>query len=172
MKNCFIQIILFTFLCVCTSCKSKESKTQFEAKPIVKTVGKIDVMVDPNVEMMMILGRLGNVVPFGKNEWNNHPYLDKVDEYFGGFVNHKAVNLTDNTKAYQRLPEFGMYLKDDMSDFIMQIDDENFVIMDGPAKNISYYKSKKYLEAIRDFRIESGFDKFFLFSNCKISWQN
>ena len=41
-------------------------------------------MVDPNVEMMMILGRLGNVVPFGKNEWNNHPYLDKVDEYFEG----------------------------------------------------------------------------------------
>ena len=34
MKNCFIQIILFTFLCVCTSCKSKELKTQFEAKPI------------------------------------------------------------------------------------------------------------------------------------------
>ena len=82
--------------------------------------------------------------------------MDKVDEYFGGFVNHNAVNLTDNTKAYQRLPEFGMYLKDDMSDFIMQIDDENFVTtMDGPAKNISYYKSKKYLEAIRDFRIES-----------------
>ena len=162
MKNCFIQIILFTFLCVCTSCKSKESKTQFEAKPIVKSVGKIDVMVDPNVEMMMILGRLGNVVPFGKNEWNKHEYLDRVDEFFKEYTNHNGVLLISNNMAYHRIPEFGMYLKDDMSDFIMQIDDENFVTMDGPAKNISYYKSKKYLEAIRDFRIESGFDKFFL----------
>ena len=35
----------------------------------------------------------------------------------------------------------------------MKIDDENFVVMDGPAKYISYYKSKQYLEAVQDFRI-------------------
>ena len=163
MKNCFIQIILFTFLCVCTSCKSKELKTQFEAKPIVKTVGKIDVMVDPNVEMMMILGRLGNVVPFGKNEWIKHEYLDRVDEYFKEYTNHNGVLLISNNMAYHRIPEFGMYLKDDMSDFIMQIDDENFVTtIDGPAKYISYYESKKYLKAVKDFRITTKFDNFFM----------
>ena len=108
MKNCFRQIILFTFLCVCTSCKSKEAKCQFTAKPIVKTVGKIDVMVDPNVEMMMILGRLGNVVPFGKNEWNKHEYLDRVDEFFKEYTNHNGVLLISNNMAYHRIPEFGM----------------------------------------------------------------
>ena len=64
MKKKIIQIILYSILCVFVSCKGKESQNQFEAKPIVKTVGKIDVMVDPNVEMMMILGRLGNIVPY------------------------------------------------------------------------------------------------------------
>ena len=163
MKNCFIQIILFTFLCVCTSCKSKELRIEFEAKPIVKSVGKIDVMVDPNVEMMMILGRLGNVVPFGKNEWIKHEYLDRVDEYFKEYTNHNGVLLISNNMAYHRIPEFGMYLKDDMSDFIMQIDDENFVTtMDGPAKYISYYESKKYLKAVKDFRITTKFDNFFM----------
>lgn len=162
MKKKIIQIILFSILCVFVSCKGKESQNQFEAKPIVKTVGKIDVMIDPNVEMMMILGRLGNIVPFGKNEWNTHLYLDKVDEYFAPYANHKALYLTNNAIAYQRLPEFGMYLKDDLSDFIMKIDDENFVVMDGPAKYISYYKSKQYLEAVKDFRISTKFDNFFM----------
>ena len=64
MKNCFIQIILFSILCVFVSCKSKEVKCQFTAKPIVKTVGKIDIVVDPKVEMMMILGRLDKVHPY------------------------------------------------------------------------------------------------------------
>ena len=92
MKNCFIQIILFSFLCVCTSCKSKESRIEFETKPIVKTVGKIDVMVDPNVEMMMILGRLGNIVPYsGEKSAYSHPYLDRVDEYFAPYKEDVAI---------------------------------------------------------------------------------
>ena len=40
MKNCFIQIILFTFLCVCTSCKNKESKNIKEEK-FYKEIDKI-----------------------------------------------------------------------------------------------------------------------------------
>ena len=149
MKKSVLQILLLSILCLFTACNSKDTETQFAAKPIVKTVGKIDVMVDPNVEMMMILGRLGNVVPFGKNEWNKHEYLDRVDEFFKEYTNHNGVLLISNNMAYHRIPEFGMYLKDDMSDFIMQIDDENFVTMDGPAKYISYYESKKYLKAVR-----------------------
>ena len=162
MKNCFIQIILFSILCVFVSCKNKEAKIEFSAKPIIKTVGKIDIIVDPKVEMMMVLGRLSNVVPFEKNEWNVHPYLDKVDEFFAPYANHKALHLTTNAIAYQRLPEVGMYLKDDMSDFIMKTEDENFVVMDGPAKYISYYESKKYLKAVKDFRITTKFDNFFM----------
>ena len=162
MKNRVLQIILFSILCVFVSCKNKEAKIEFSAKPIIKTVGKIDIIVDPKVEMMMVLGRLSNVVPFEKNEWNVHPYLDKVDEFFAPYANHKALHLTTNAIAYQRLPEFGMYLKDDMSDFIMKTEDENFVVMDGPAKYISYYESKKYLKAVKDFRITTKFDNFFM----------
>ena len=147
MKNCFIQIILFTFLCVCTSCKSKESKIEFSAKPIVKTVGKIDVMVDPNVEMMMILGRLGNIVPYsGEKSAYSHPYLDRVDEYFAPYKEDVAIKrarvfwMTDYV-----LPEFGMYLKDDMSSFIMNPQDENFVTLNGPAKNFLFYNCFSYI---------------------------
>ena len=114
MKQKNIQIILFSILCVFVSCKSKDVQTQSVAKPIVKTVGKIDVMVDPNVEMMMILGRLGNIVPYsGEKSTYSHPYLDRVDEYFAPYKEDVAIKrarvfwMTDYV-----LPEFGMYLKD------------------------------------------------------------
>ena len=160
MKNRALQIILLSISCFFVSCKGKESQNQFEAKPIVKTVGKIDVMVDPKVEMMMILGRLDKVYPFADLGVNNYGYLDKVDEYFSEYKNNGKI-FNNNDMAYQRLPEFGMYLKEDMSDFIMKIDDENFVTTDGPAKNNSYYKTNKYIELVRDFRIKTDFDKFF-----------
>ena len=145
MKNCFIQIILFSILCVFVSCKSKEVKCQFTAKPIVKTVGKIDIVVDPKVEMMMILGRLDKVHPYADFGVNNYGYLNKIDDYFSTYKNKDKI-FYNNDMAYQRLPEFGMYLKDDMSDFIMQIDNENFVTTDGPALNNSYYNTNKYIE--------------------------
>ena len=49
IKSVIILIFLMSGL---LSCKGK---SEFAAKPIVKTVGKIDVMVDPNVEMILIL---------------------------------------------------------------------------------------------------------------------
>lgn len=164
MKNCFIQIILFTFLCVCTSCKNKESKIEFSAKPIVKTVGKIDVMVDPKVEMMMILGRLGNVVPYsGEKSAYSHPYLDRVDECFAPYKEDVAIK---RARVFWMtgylLPEFGMYLKDDMSSFIMNPQDENFVTLNGPAKNFLFYNHDTFRELVKDFRINSNFDKFFI----------
>ena len=161
MKNCFIQIILFSILCVFVSCKSKEVKCQFTAKPIVKTVGKIDIMVDPNVEMMMILGRLDKVHPYADFGVDNYGYLNKIDDYFSTYKSKDKI-FYNNDMAYQRLPEFGMYLKDDMSDFIMQIDNENFVTTDGPALNNSYYNTNKYIELVKDFRIKTDFDKFFI----------
>lgn len=164
MKNCFIQIILFSILCVFVSCKSKEVKCQFTAKPIVKTVGKIDVMVDPNVEMMMILGRLGNIVPYsGEKSAYSHPYLDRVDEYFAPYKEDVAIK---RARVFWMtgylLPEFGMYLKDDMSSFIMNPQDENFVTLNGPAKNFLFYNHDTFRELVKDFRIKTDFDKFFI----------
>ena len=45
-------IILISLVPGLLSCKAE---SEFAAKPIVKTVGKIDVMVDPNVEMMILI---------------------------------------------------------------------------------------------------------------------
>ena len=55
MKNKTILksvIILMSLMSGLLSCKAE---SEFAAKPIVKTVGKIDVMVDPNVEMMILI---------------------------------------------------------------------------------------------------------------------
>jgi hypothetical protein len=161
MKKSVLQILLLSILCFFTACNSKDSKTQFTAKPIVKTVGKIDIIVDPKVEMMMILGRLDKVHPYADLGVNNYGYLNKVDDYFSTYKNKDKI-FYNNDMAYQRLPEFGMYLKDDMSDFIMQIDNENFVTTDGPALNNSYYNTNKYIELVKDFRIKTDFDKFFI----------
>ena len=55
MKNKTIiksVIILMSLMSGLLSCNAE---SEFAAKPIVKTVGKIDVMVDPNVEMMILI---------------------------------------------------------------------------------------------------------------------
>ena len=166
MKNCFIQIILFSFLCVCTSCKNKESKIEFSAKPIVKTVGKIDVMVDPNVEMMMILGRLSGASPFNfVNNLLKSPYIDDVDSYFLPYKQELAVSMTRKTNmSYNSIPEFGMYMNKNNSGFVMDVNNENFVVLPNnqPAKKIYYYAGKDYINEIRNFREKSNFDTFFI----------
>ena len=154
--------ILFCLLLVITAC-SKNHHT-FEAKPIVKTIGNIDVIVDPNVEMMMIIGRLAGLQPYSLTYPEHIPYLDSVDEHFKNYKSASAVTLArKNALTYCRLPEFGMYLNEDNSDFVMSPDNENFITTDdGPAKNLTYYTDDTFRKAVRDFRITSGFDAFFI----------
>ena len=158
IKRMYIPIILITYLSIFSGCRNGQNSF---CSPIVKTVGKIDIVVDPKVEMMMILGRLDKVYPYADLGVNNYGYLNKIDDYFSTYKNKDKI-FYNNDMAYQRLPEFGMYLKDDMSDFIMQIDNENFVTTDGPALNNSYYNTNKYIELVKDFRMKTDFDKFFI----------
>ncbi len=168
-------IILITLVPGLLSCSAKSGKAQsnvdpeFAAKPIVKSVGKIDVMVDPNVEMMMILGRLAEAAPFAGNRKNNEAYVDEVDEYFKDFkYDSAALQVRSHMLSYNYLPEFGMYLNEDDSDFIMKLDDKNFLVYDRgspgfiPAKKVPYYGLNSLREAVRKFRKDSDFDRFFL----------
>jgi len=162
MKIIKIFIVLF-IMCLC-SCTSKEN-SHFTASTIVKTVGNIDVIVDPNVEMMIILQRLAVQPPH--ISVNEAPYvasyLAKVDEYFDPYKSSSAIGMLKTLMLNNQRPsEFGMYLNSDDSAFIMKPNNEIFVTSDGPAKEIYHYNYPKLRKAVREFRIESNFDQFFL----------
>ena len=80
MKKKYL-FFLFNLLILFVSCKNNKSYS-FEAKVIKKEVDNIQIMVDPNVELMMILGRLAGLTPYAKGTVIQNEYLDKVDEYF------------------------------------------------------------------------------------------
>ena len=163
IKSVIILIFLMSGL---LSCKGK---SEFAAKPIVKSVGKIDVMVDPNVEMMMILGRIAGAWQYAGETKINEAYVDDVDEYFKDYKYDRAASMVKTYQlGSQYLPEFGMYLKDDDSDFIMSPDNKNFLILNRyepgfiQANKFSYYSTDYFRENVRAFRKASDFDRFFL----------
>jgi len=156
-----LLIIFCFFSCSTTNSTILKAEKQFPAVVLVKTVGDIDVIVDPNVELMNIIQRLAGVPPHASAE--DVPYLAKVDEYFEPYKYSTAVTMLRNKGiAYQRPSEFGMYLNSDDSDFIMEPDNTFFVVHDGPANKVPYYYLPTLREAVREFRIESKFDQFFL----------
>ena len=163
LKSVIILIFLMSGL---LSCKAE---SEFAAKPIVKSVGKIDVMVDPNVEMMMILGRIAGAGPYAGDRKINEAYVDDVDEYFKDFMySPAAIRLMRYQLSYQAFPEFGMYLNEDDSDFKLKLNNKNFLVQNRlapgyiQAKEVSYYIDKAFREAVRTFRKDSDFDRFFL----------
>lgn len=160
-------VALFIIFCFFSCSTSKNTivkeENHFPAVAILKTVGNIDVMVDPNVELMDVIQRLAGLQPYMSAK--DVPYLTKVDEYFEPYKESSAVTmLRNNRMAYDRSSEFGMYLNSDDSDFIMKPDNKIFVVLDGPAKKVPYYNLSTLREAVREFRIESKFDQFFLFN--------
>lgn len=62
-------LVLFSISIFLTGCATKNSINsdyEFKAEPVIKSVGNIEVIIDPNVEMMNILGRLANLIPYKK----------------------------------------------------------------------------------------------------------
>lgn len=154
-------IILCFFSCSTTKNTIVKEENQFPAVALVKTVGNIDVMVAPNVELMNIIQRLAGLPPHASPE--DYPDLAKVDEYFEPYKYSTAVTrLRNNGMAYGSASQFGMYLNSDDSDFIMKPDNKFFVLHDVPATKIPYYCLPTLREDVREFRIESNFDRFFL----------
>lgn len=170
MKKIILLTAIIFCLTSCASVKHENIEYKFSAKTISKTTGDIEICVDPNVEMLMILARFGNIVPFAPKDNSSTQYTDSVDEYFAKYKNCKAVNYLKNFHiAYQDIPEIGIYLKEDVSDFVMSPDNPNFEPVNDSAKNKPQFNSKNFVTALRNFRIDSGFDDFF---NSNIDYYN
>lgn len=157
-----VTIFCFT---ICISCKQK-LKSSFIAKPIEREINSVKVIVDPNVEMMMIIGRLTRATPYNFENRMPIPYINDIDEYFEDFMNESAIIQTrKNSLNYDKLPEFGMNLTQDITGFKMKLDNKNFIIQTArnvSANKIPYYADREYIENVRDFRIKSKFDIFFI----------
>lgn len=155
---CFFSILLFI------SCSHKKNNNSNFAvtTPIIKTVGNIDVIVDPNLELMMILARLGQLTPYYKGFREENDYINEIDKYFGKFDLEPAVSLVGRSGlVYEKLPEFAMYMNEDSTGFKMELNNKHFITNLGPAYKYPFYALKSNMDAIRDFRIKTNFDQIF-----------
>ena len=160
-RNSFILLVILVNFSVC-SCQRGKITSVYNSNSIIKTIGNIDIIVDPNVELMMILGRLANVPPFTKNMVLQTEYLDKVDSYFSQYDFEEAVILVKKSGLnYHKLPEYGMYLTEDDTKYIMPVSNKHFIISSGPAKNEGFYYFENHLKSIKEFRMKTNFDEFF-----------
>ncbi len=160
-KNLLCCILLLLFI----SCKKTYINNGNNSESIVSTNGKIKVVVNPNVEMMMILGRISGAEPYNFiNKWDNS-YINEVDKYFISYKDSNIVySIRSNRLNYSLIPEYGMYMNQENTGFILNLDNKNFLIQglnNVAAKKIPYYSDKNFIDEIRKFREESKFDVFF-----------
>ena len=157
--SCFIYSLILLFF----SCKHNKQPCSLQS--VSKKTNNIEVKVDPNVELMMIIGRLAGAVPYNFINQKAVQYINEIDTYFEHYKLEPVIESTKkNNLNYGSLPEFGMYMNKDISGFILDLNNKNFKIQgrnDIPAKKIGYYASNQYLDEIRDFKVKSNFDKFF-----------
>ena len=171
MRKKYIIIVIIIFCITCSQSEQvRNNYSSLETEPIIKRIGKISVIVDPNVEMMMILSRLAGAEPLLSNYYskiNNNlaiSYLSKIDDTFNGYAFEEAVLLFRNNRLnYGTAAEYGMYLNKNGTGYTMDINDKKFIISSYrlPAKKISYYADLSFLEKIQYFREKSNFDLFF-----------
>ena len=91
MKLSKVYIVLIFLSFIFSSCKSKND-SPFTAKPVAMEIGKIKVVVDPNVEMMMILGRLAGTSSLEANPLA-FSYMKELGDYFNEYKYEDAVNM-------------------------------------------------------------------------------
>ena len=77
-KYLLVLFLISIFLTGCAAKNSINSDYEFKAQPVIKSVGNIEVIIDPNVEMMNILGRLANLIPFKKNDVEISNYTNNL----------------------------------------------------------------------------------------------
>ncbi len=163
MKLSKVYIGLIFLSLIFSSCKSKND-SPFTAKPVAMEIGKIKVVVDPNVEMMMVLGRLSGAEMYSRSNDLSVPYINELDEYFKDYKDDPAVEIvrTFNSQSSTIL-EFGYDLNESVTGYKMSLDNKNSILVaqNFPKKKITLYSEKSNLEKIRQFRINSKFDDFF-----------
>lgn len=165
-KFCFLLLNFLYIIFISCNKQNSQNNSQFTASSIVRNINNIEIIVDPNVEMMMILGRLAGASSLEANPIS-FSYMNELDEYFKAYKYETAVNMIQkNNLSFDRVPEFGMYLNEDDSGFILDIKDKKFIVHDPflshvPAKKVPYYALNNFREAVREFRKNSNFDLFF-----------
>lgn len=163
MKLSKVYIVLIFLSLIFSSCKSKND-SPFTAKPVEMEVGKIKVVVDPNVEMMMILGRLSGANMYSRSNDFSIPYINELDEFFKDYREDPAVEIIRPFNSMSSIIlEFGYDLNESVTGYKMSLDNKNFmeVYQKLEKKKILLYSEKSNLEKIRQFRINSKFDDFF-----------
>lgn len=162
MKRKISLFIFLILLLVSCTYKKNNNSVLTVSSPIVKTIGNIDVIVDPNLELMMILARLGKLAPYFKGFREENEYIDEVDNFFGKFDLEPAVGLVGKSGLiYEKLPEYAMYMNEDCTGFKMKLNNKYFITNLGPANKYPFYALQSNMDAIREFRIKSEFDQFF-----------
>jgi len=154
----FLILILFLFL---NQCSVKEVTIQ----PIERTVGKLQISVDPRMEILSTVQLLSNYPVISRDE----AYSKDILNYFESFSSHEAVKMTDSLLqkygfAFDAPVAFMLFLsqppeleqKITFTDYLME--------RSGRGDNLEQYR-----KSIKRFAEISNFETFW---NSKIPFYN
>ncbi len=128
--------------------------------PAKSAEGKIDVRVDPRVELMSIIFRLA-----GHPEYNtapNYPYLEDVESHFRKFENHAVVQAARDLRrqhgvSYDAVASMALHLTD-------AYELKERIPLDRPPKKLdgrwNQGGTRDFLKKARQFVQDSNFKKF------------
>jgi len=121
---------------------------------------KISAKVDERTELLSIVFRLSEAEEYSGNDFPL--YIDKVNEYFTNFKNHKVVSFSQEMRkkyevAYDAVMSMAVHLK---------IENEKISLIEniGPKKIDARWQKDsipRFLELLNDFYKETNFHNFF-----------
>ena len=152
----FWSMILFLFL---TQCSVNGQTIQ----PIERSVGKLQISIDPRMELLASIHLLSNNRDLANRDT---PYSKDIINYFEDFSTHNAVKLTENLRSftYDAPVTFMLYLSQP-PELAQRIEFSDYLLgRSGRSNNLAQYQ-----EAIKQFAKISDFEKFW---NSKISFYN
>jgi len=86
-----VLISTLGLICLALLKQSKETTPKAMAKDGVVAPADIPIRVDPTVELFSVIYRLADINQY--NEMELPRYVEEVREFFGGFQNHRAVQV-------------------------------------------------------------------------------
>ena len=140
-------------------------------EPVVRSVGKLNISIDPRMELLSTVQLLSSNYPMGGGG-RVIPYRREIINCFEHFSTHEAVTMTDSLLKYGFVYDapviFMMNLSQppdlepqrDFSDYLMQ----TAISRSGGGENL-----EKYRKDIQQFAEISDFETFW---NCKIPYYN
>ncbi|WP_163195106.1 DUF4932 domain-containing protein [Clostridium thermarum] len=135
-------------------------KSEVVLEPIKMNLNGINIMIDPRIELLSVIQFLSSYdekYDLITNE--NFAYKDVINNYFSQYSNHQVIKTFDKMSSegfsFDAPPTAMLYLSNPLK--LFQVQELNNYL----KKRSGGKEFEKFISQLREFAIESSFDKFY-----------